>query len=218
MTPHLRVLIADNAATRLGIRMALEGEVSVCAETDSAERAIRAAHSEQPDVCLIGRELAGEGLRVVRAICRAAPNTAVIVFAQEPSADDLVDCVRAGAVGYAPGALDAERLRRIVHAVAANEAVVPRSMVHELLLELRSAGAGDEGLTQREAQVLAMLRRGHTTSAIAKRLDIVPVTVRRHISQLVHKLGVEDRAALIGPGPLRRSLNGDDRSNGASRD
>jgi DNA-binding NarL/FixJ family response regulator len=42
-----------------------------------------------------------------------------------------------------------------------------------------------------------MLRRGHSTSAIARRLKIAPVTVRRHISELVHKLGVEDRAALV---------------------
>jgi DNA-binding NarL/FixJ family response regulator len=44
------------------------------------------------------------------------------------------------------------------------------------------------------------LRRGHTTATIAKRLQIAPVTVRRHISELVHKLGVEDRSALVGAG------------------
>jgi DNA-binding CsgD family transcriptional regulator len=60
-------------------------------------------------------------------------------------------------------------------------------------------------LTQREAQVLAMLRRGHTTGTIAERLDIVPVTVRRHIAQVVHKLGVENRSALLGPAPLHHS-------------
>jgi DNA-binding CsgD family transcriptional regulator len=45
-----------------------------------------------------------------------------------------------------------------------------------------------------------MLRRRHTTAEIADRLAITPVTVRRHISQLVRKLGVEDRRALIGGG------------------
>jgi DNA-binding CsgD family transcriptional regulator len=69
-------------------------------------------------------------------------------------------------------------------------------MVRDLLLELRGIGYG-EGLTQREAQVLGMLRRGHPTAAIAARLGITPVTVRRHISRLVHKLGVETRAGLL---------------------
>ena len=44
-----------------------------------------------------------------------------------------------------------------------------------------------------------MLRRGNSTAAIAQQLEIAPVTVRRHISELVHKLGVEDRSALTGP-------------------
>jgi DNA-binding NarL/FixJ family response regulator len=50
-----------------------------------------------------------------------------------------------------------------------------------------------------------MLRRGHSTAQIAERIEIAPVTVRRHISELVHKLGVADRAELIGtagPGQL----------------
>ena len=76
------------------------------------------------------------------------------------------------------------------------EAVVPRSMVLELLLELRGRGDGADALTTRESQVLGMLRRGHSTAEIADRLVIAPVTVRRHISELVRKLGVEDRAAL----------------------
>jgi DNA-binding NarL/FixJ family response regulator len=70
-------------------------------------------------------------------------------------------------------------------------------MVLELLMELRGGGTGAGALTARESQVLGMLRRGHSTAAIGERLQITPVTVRRHISELVHKLGVEDRSALI---------------------
>ncbi len=65
-----------------------------------------------------------------------------------------------------------------------------------LLLELRGGGVGPDALTAREAQVLGMLRRKHSTSEIAAQLAIAPVTVRRHISRLVSKLGVENRAAL----------------------
>jgi DNA-binding NarL/FixJ family response regulator len=124
----------------------------------------------------------------------------VVVLAQAHDADYLLECVRAGAVGYVPGALDAGRLNRVVNAAANNEAVVPRSMVIELVLELRGGGTGTDALTARESQVLGMLRRGHRTSEIAERLAIAPVTVRRHISELVRKLGVENRAALTTPG------------------
>jgi DNA-binding NarL/FixJ family response regulator len=189
-----RLLIADDAATRLGIRMALGEEVAVCAEAQDAGHAIRAAMREQPDICLVGRSIPGDGLAAVRGICRAAPRASVAVLAHAPDVDDLLDAIRAGAVGYVPGALNDARLRRVVAAILAGEAVVPRSMMLDLLLELR---AGGSLMTAREAQVLGLLRRGHNTADIASRLGIRPVTVRRHVSDLVRKLGVENRGALV---------------------
>ena len=174
--------------------MALDTEV--CAEASSGQEAIRAAKREQPDLCLVGRELCGDRLRVVQAICRAAPRAAVVILAEDHDIDDFLDSIRAGAIGYVPEAVDAERLRLVVRAIAAREAVVPRSMVLELVLQLQR---NRDGLTARECQVCALLRSGHTTE-IARRLDISSITVRRHISDLVHKLGVEDRAALTSPG------------------
>lgn len=193
----VRILVADHAPTRIGIRMALGPGVQICAEAGDAQAAIRGAMREQPDVCLIGRDLHGDGLAAARGICRAAPRAAVVVIAEVADVDDLLDAVRAGAIGYVPDGLDCERLPRIIRAAAAREAIVPRSMVLELLMEVRGNGAGAEALTAREAQVLGMLRRGHSTASIAKRLEIAPVTVRRHISELVHKLGVRDRSELI---------------------
>jgi DNA-binding NarL/FixJ family response regulator len=198
LTHRLRLLLVERAATRVGIHMALNGNVDVCAEAEDTEHAIRAAMREQPDLCLIGDHIAGDSLTAIRGICRAAPACAVVVLAQAHDADYLLECVRAGAVGYVPGSLDAERLNRVVKAAANNEAVVPRSMVLELVLELRGGGAGADALTAREAQVLGLLRRGHRTAEIAERLGIASVTVRRHISELVRKLGVENRAALTG--------------------
>jgi NarL family two-component system response regulator LiaR len=193
---RVRVLLADLGPTRIGMRMALDGAVEICAEAGDMESAIRAAMTEQPDICLVGRGLPGDGIAAVRGICRAAPRAAVVVLAEIRDVDDLLAAVRAGAIGYMPDSLDAGTLRRVVGAVIADEAVVPRGMVLELLTELRSTGAGGELLTRREVQVLGMLRRGHTTAEIAERLEITPVTVRRHISVLVHKLGVRNRSEL----------------------
>lgn len=206
MIDRLRLLIADRAPTRVGIRMALNGEVEICAEAEDSEQAIRAAKREQPDVCLVGDHISSDGLVAVRGISRAAPGAAVVVLAQARDPDFLLDCIRAGAIGYVPGSLDADQVQRVVKAAAAREAVVPRSMVLELLLELRGGGNGTDALTARESQVLGMLRRGHKTADIADRLAIAPVTVRRHVSELVRKLGVEDRSALTSdPGAHRGS-------------
>ena len=193
MTPA-RLLIAHDTATRLGIRMALGDQVVVCAEAQDAGQAIRAAKQEQPDLCLVGREIPGDGLAAVRGICRAAPRAAVAVLAHAPDVDDLLDAISAGAVGYVPGALNGASLRKVVAAVRDGEAVVPRSMMLELLLEFRAARSL---MTAREAQVLGLIRRGHNTADIASRLGIRPVTVRRHVSDLVRKLGVENRGALV---------------------
>ena len=110
--------------------------------------------------------------------------------------DAMLPALRAGAVGYLPGSLDEDQLRRVVRGVAAQEAAVPRAMVRELILELRSATSMG-GVTEREAQVLGMLRRGHTTAQIARRLEISPITVRRYISDLMRKLGVDNREDLM---------------------
>ncbi len=196
MTAPPRLLVADHGPTRVGVRMALDGQVELCAEVANAEQAIREAKSKQPDVCLIGLDIPGGGIAAVRGVCRAAPRAAVILLGGIDDTDDVLAAIRAGAVGYVESGVSAASLRRIVAHVHAGEAAIPRALVLELLLELRGRGSSEDGLTAREAQVLGMLRRGLTTAEIATRLRIRPVTVRRHISGLVQKLGVQDRSEL----------------------
>jgi DNA-binding NarL/FixJ family response regulator len=196
MRRPIRLLVAERTPTRIGVRIALQGEVEICAEADTIAQAIRAAKECQPDVCLIGLGLGGDGLAAIRGVCRAAPEAGVIALADACNAEDMLEAIRAGAVGYVPGGISAERLRKIVMAVDAREAVLPRALVLDLMLELRTVG-GVDGLTGRETQVLGMLRRGQSTAAIAERLGIAPVTVRRHVSELVRKLGVANRSALV---------------------
>jgi DNA-binding NarL/FixJ family response regulator len=193
-----RVLVADHAPTRLSVKLALEGVAEVCAEADDAPGAVSAAQRQQPDVCLIGQSIAGGGIEAVREIAASVPATSIVLLSNGDDVDDLLAALRGGAVGYLPARFDAAQLRRAVAAVIQCEAAVPRAMVLELVNELRALErAADEKLTIREAQILAMLRRGHSTSGIAARLAISPVTVRRHISKLVHKVGVSDRAELV---------------------
>ena len=193
----VKVLLVDHPPTRAGMRMAPGGEVEICAECGEVDLAIRAAKLEQPDIALIGREIAGDWRAAVRGVCRAAPHCAVIVLAQSPDADDMLESIRAGALGYVPGTIGADKLRTMFRFARTREALIPRTMVLELLTEIRGTSVPETGLTVREAQVLGMVRRGHSTAWIADRLQIAPVTVRRHISELVHKLGVENRSDLV---------------------
>jgi len=196
LSSPVRVLIAHHDMMRLSVRVALADENDICGEAGDAEQAILLAQRLQPDVCIVGWDLPGSGLGAIEGILAVAPSTSVVVLSERRDVDDLLAAVRAGAVGYLPGSLDQDQLRRVVRGVNANEAAVPRVMVRELIQELRTATALG-GLTDREAQVLGMVRRGHSTADIATRLQISPVTVRRYISDLVRKLGVNGRAELV---------------------
>ncbi|MGO9752785.1 MAG: LuxR C-terminal-related transcriptional regulator [Solirubrobacteraceae bacterium] len=198
MSGAVRVLVADRAPTRLGVCLALAGHAEICAEAETCALAISAARSARPDVCLIGLSMPGGGLHAVREISRSAPETAVVVLSDRYDGNELLRVVRAGAVGYAPAGFDAQHLRRVITSVIAGEVVVPRSMVRELVNELRELErAAQDGLTVREAEILGMLRAGQPTTAIAMQLAISPITVRRHISKLVRKAGVRNRDQLI---------------------
>ena len=128
-------MIADLPAIRLGVRIALEGAVEICAEAGDTEHAIRAAHREQPEICLIGLDLPGDGIVAIRGICGVAPGTAAIALAPSQGADDLLACVHAGAIGYLPSSIDAASLRQVVAAVRDGEAAVPPALVLPLVRE-----------------------------------------------------------------------------------
>jgi DNA-binding NarL/FixJ family response regulator len=203
--PHpvpARVLIADHRLVRVSVRRAVEDDdaLQVCAETSDAPSTIAVALRMRPDLCLIGWDIPGGGLTAIQALAQGGSSSLLVSVASTNDAGEMLAALRAGANGYVPADSDPEGLRRIVHAVLAGEAAVPRSMVRDLIIELRASALSRE-TTGREAQVLEGLRRGDTTAIIAQRLGISPVTVRRHISDLVHKLGVENRAALTRRDP-----------------
>jgi DNA-binding NarL/FixJ family response regulator len=204
----LRVLIADGEVpSRAGLRAALEdGGVDVVAEARSAGEAIERARSARSQVSLIAARLPGGAQRAVYGILEQAPGAAVVVLADEPREDEAFAALLAGASGYVDREVEPQRLPVVVRAVAAGEPAVPRAFVATLLQELRVTRGSvrrrleaERGahLTDREWQILSLLDAGLTTSQIATRLAVSPVTVRRHVSRLVEHLGVADRAGAL---------------------
>lgn len=205
MTGAARVLIADDhAPTRAGVRMALEaGGLEVCAEAASADEAVAAAERERPDACLLDIEMPGGGIRAVARIAAALPECRIVMLTVSPSVDDLLDALRAGASGYLLKDMDPAELPGSVRAALAGEAPLPGTMAARLIEALRHHGGGpaitlDDRhrvvLTPREWDVAELLVDGLSTAEIAKRLYLSQVTVRRHMSAVLHKLGVSSRA------------------------
>ena len=207
MSRKPRVVIADEQPTmRVSATRLLERDgFTVCGEAADADAAIAVAFRESPDLCLIGMPIRGGGMRATAQIATALPQTSVVILTASESRADLLEAIRAGAVGYLLTGMNEERLARALRGVLAGEAAIPRTLVARLVLELQAQGRGQMiasqngriELTTRETEVVQLMCDGLSTGQMAERLFVSPVTVRRHISEIVGKLGVDDREAAV---------------------
>ena len=204
----ISVLLADDhAAVRAGIRLALAGEgFNVVAEAADGPGAVEAALRERPDIALLDVNMPGSGIRAAEEIVQALPSTTVVMLTVSRDDDDLFAALRAGASGYLLKDTDPSRLPFALKGVLDGEAALPRGLVARLIEEFRTRGKrrrlplmrqrGVE-LTEREWEVLEFLHDGLTTAEIAERLSISPVTVRRHVSEILKKLRVTSREEAV---------------------
>jgi DNA-binding NarL/FixJ family response regulator len=199
------LIAAERLPTRVGLRLALEPGAR-CTEADDAESAVDAAVRDRPDVCLLGLDGAGQGLRAANEIASRVPTAAVILLTNRLDEEEFMAAMRAGASGYLTNSLDPSRLSHVVEGAMRGEPAVPRKFVSRLLDELRTRdrrrsvvleGRGRVALTAREWDVVDLLLRSATTSEIAAELGVAPVTVRRHLGSVEQKLGVTTRAEVV---------------------
>ena len=201
------VVAEDHALTRFAIRRTLEdGGFVVSAEASDAGGAVEAALRERPDVCLLDLHMPGSVIEAIREITSAVDETAVVVLTVSRNDPDLFEALCAGASGYVAQDVDPERMPSALRNVLEGEIALPRMIVRRLTEEFRTRGErrplrvlqdGRARLTEREWEVLELLRQGLTTADVAKRLFISQVTVRTHVRSIVKKLSVADRHAAI---------------------
>jgi DNA-binding NarL/FixJ family response regulator len=203
-----RVLVAErDGPTRAGIRLALSGAgFEVVVEVGERDGAVEAAHEHRPDVALVSTDLPGGGIDLARAVASRLPGTKVVLLTPRPGEKELLAGVLAGAVGYLSKAINLERLPHALDGVIRGEVALPRQYTQHLLDVLRGreidrtrvAAQANAALTDREWEVLRLLGESASTVQMAQRLGISEVTVRRHVSSVVGKLGVSDRAGAAG--------------------
>jgi len=200
------VLIADAyAPARTGVRRALAGKFTIVGEAKDADEAVALAVRERPDLCLIEVVLPGGGVKAARQLAASLPGTAVVMLTLSTSEDDFLDSLRAGVAGYLLKDLDPSRLPHALEGVLAGESAMPRRLLPRLMEEFRHSSSRrlvvdrrrGPSLTAREWEVADLLRQGLSTSQIAARLAVSPVTVRRHLSAVNAKLGTTDRAEAV---------------------
>jgi len=203
-----RVLIADDhAPTRAGVRMALERDgIEVCAEVTNASDAVDAAMRERPDLCLLDVHMPGGGPSAASKITSNLPDTMVVMLTVSRDNADVLESLRRGAIGYLLKDMNPASLPVAVRAALGGEGVLPRALSAGLIEEFRHrpgsrrvSGQSRErpALSAREWEILELLAEGAATADMAERLFLSQVTVRRHISSILGKLGVSSREEAV---------------------
>ena len=203
--PTLRVmLVDDHPMVRSAIRQALEApDVNVVAEASSAEEAIGLAPSVRPDVILLDIDLPGlSGIEAVRELAPRLPDTRIVMLTASTDNRDLLDAIRYGAGGYLTKDLTGDALLRAIRGLRKGDLAMSRGHAATVLEHLsRSARPQQTGtvtfeglLSARERDVLRLLAEGLTDREIGTALAISPRTVESHVSSVLRKLGVRNRA------------------------
>jgi DNA-binding NarL/FixJ family response regulator len=219
VTAQPRVVLGDaDVLSRVGVRRTLEQSgFDVLAGCGDAAGTISACSEHRPQLCLIDVDLIGPEGVTVQEIGSLVPAPRIVVLSLSRHGEDLMTALEAGATGYLLKDMNADRLAHTLRRVLEGETAVPRGMVSALADAVRSrrvraiAGVAAPGLSPREQQVLALLADGLRTAEIGDRLRISAVTVRRHVSSLVAKLGVADREAAARLVAERRRSSADGR-------
>jgi DNA-binding NarL/FixJ family response regulator len=206
----IRVGVADDQAlVRDGLRVQLgyaDGIEVVGVVADGAQ-AVDLARTLRPDVLLMDVRMPGlDGLEATRRIVGDPATEGVRVLVLTTfDADELVyGALRAGASGFLLKDASPEELVQAVRVVADGGALIAPQVTRRLIAEFAARPApGRAGLelagrlTERETEVLVLVARGLSNTEIATELVVSPLTAKTHVSRILTKLGLRDRAQLV---------------------
>ena len=195
MTTIRLMLVDDHPLVRDGLRARLNSVpgLLVVAEADSADAAVELAPRAAPDLVLMDIGLRGaNGIEATRRLRALLPTLRVVVLSMHDNAEYVREALRAGAGGYVLKDSPAEEIVDAIHAVMAGNPYLSASMTTAM-----QRPSGDEALTPREREVLALIAEGLSSRDIGERLAMGVRTVETHRTNLRRKLNLPSAAALV---------------------
>ncbi|MFF2091910.1 response regulator [Paenibacillus sp. NPDC058174] len=196
------MIVDDHDMVRTGLRtyLMLEPKFEVVAEAGSGQAALDLLLSgSTPDLILMDLMMPGmNGIDATKAIISRFPDMKIIMLTSFLEDDKVYAAIEAGAVSYVLKTVSAEELIYALNGAMRGMPVMTADVSQALTrgLRQRTAQAGDEGLTEREKEVLLLIAEGRSNKEIGEELHISVKTVKTHVSNLLMKCELEDRTQL----------------------
>ncbi|MEV4217001.1 response regulator transcription factor [Nonomuraea sp. NPDC049725] len=191
----IRVLIADDhPVVRQGLRtfLDLQDDITVVGEAADGEQAVALVGELAPDVLLLDLKMPVlDGLGALGRLTGAA--TRVLVLTSVSDRSDVGPAMRAGASGFLYKDVDPTALVQAVRAVHEGQVLLAPEAAEAMLNGGGSGVPTSVPLTEREREVLALIAAGRSNREIARSLAVAEKTVKTHVSNVLMKLGVQDR-------------------------
>jgi DNA-binding NarL/FixJ family response regulator len=202
----IRVLVVDDQSmVRAGFRMLLTGEddIEVVAEAGNGRDAVTEAERLHPDVVLMDIRMPElDGLEATRRILDSQPSARVLVLTTFDLDEYVYEALKAGASGFVLKDDPPEQLLAAIRTVAAGDALLSPSITRRVIRQFterhrRPPPPSVTSLTEREMDVFRLISRRMSNAEIGRELFIGDTTVKTHVTRLLQKLGVRDRAQAI---------------------
>lgn len=196
-TPHRLLLVDDHPMMRRGIRqlLELEDDFVVIGEANNGLEALDLVRELDPALVLLDNNMPQlNGVETLKRLREQGYQGKVLLFTVSDEERDVRDAMRLGADGYLLKDMEPEKLILQLREALAGALVVSPTLTRVLAQALRApASTSQPDLTDREKQVLKMIASGNSNKVIGNRLGITEGTVKVHVKNLLHKLGLRSR-------------------------